>query len=137
MKDIILYIWQLPQNLVGLIVLAWLSLRKRVFTHVRPDWAKGATLYYVDGFDGGLSLGRHIFLNSKYINRDGLMELHEYGHTRQSKMFGPLYLFVIGIPSAIWAVCWGAKKNNPQPYESFYTERWADELGCINRNGDE
>lgn len=137
MRNILLYIWQLPQNLVGLVVLAWLSLRKRVSTKVSPDWAKGATLYYTEGFKGGLSLGRYIFLDARFIHHDGLTELHEYGHTRQSKMLGPLYLIVVGLPSVIWALCWDAKEESVCPYESFFTERWADRLGCINRDYNE
>ena len=28
--------------------------------------------------------------------------VHEYGHTIQSLIFGPLYLIVMGIPSTLW-----------------------------------
>ena len=56
--------------------------------------------------------------------------VHEYGHTIQSLIFGPLYIVVIGIPSMLWGVC-GVKKrlNNNVAYGSFFTEKWANALG--------
>ena len=30
------------------------------------------------------------------------VSVHEYGHTIQSLILGPLYLFVVGIPSFVW-----------------------------------
>ena len=31
-------------------------------------------------------------------------KVHEYGHTIQSIILGPLFLLVIGIPSCIWQI---------------------------------
>jgi hypothetical protein len=53
-------------------------------------------------------------------------------------MFGPLYLFAIGIPSlfgnAIWDTLfhkgWSAQKANDW-YMSRYPEKWANELGGV------
>jgi hypothetical protein len=59
---------------------------------------------------------------------------HEYGHAIQSRILGPLYLIIIGIPSIIWAALYGSiiprYKNN---YYRFYTEKWADKLMNIKR----
>jgi hypothetical protein len=61
---------------------------------------------------------------------------HEYGHCRQSRVLGPFYLLIIGIPSFIHALartlCWKLfhKKWN---YYKFYTEAWADKLGGVQR----
>lgn len=58
--------------------------------------------------------------------------VHEYGHTIQSLLLGPLYLLVIGVPSTIWGFLPGlAKKRREQgiSYFSFFTEKWANELG--------
>ena len=58
---------------------------------------------------------------------------HEYGHTIQSLIFGPLYLIVIGIPSFIWANIpriqrrW--RPGGLRAYFGFWTERWATALG--------
>ena len=50
----------------------------------------------------------------------------------QSRMLGWLYLFVIGIPSILWAAWWNEGQN--RSYYSFYTERWADRLGGVERD---
>ena len=54
--------------------------------------------------------------------------VHEYGHTIQSIILGPLYLLIIGIPSSIWAMTFN-NKGNTISYYSFYTEKWANVLG--------
>lgn len=60
---------------------------------------------------------------------------HEYGHTIQSKLLGPLYLFIIGIPSIVWASIYGTKlvPETKNGYYKFYTEKWADKLGQVER----
>lgn len=122
--DVLLYLWQLPQNLAGLFMLAWL----------RPEFSivfRTSKIYYSTEMRGGISLGRYIFLNEKYWDKGGDSELHEYGHGRQSLYLGPLYLFVIGIPSILWAAWWN--KDRGVSYYSFYTERLADRLGGVER----
>lgn len=58
--------------------------------------------------------------------------VHEYGHTIQSLILGPLYLLVIGIPSTLWGFLpsWNRKRKEQQlSYFSFFTEKWANTLG--------
>ena len=56
--------------------------------------------------------------------------VHEYGHTIQSIILGPLYLIIIGLPSMIWAkTTYFSKKDIRIPYSDFYTESWANYLG--------
>lgn len=56
--------------------------------------------------------------------------MHEYGHTIQSLIFGPLYLIVMGIPSTLWGFLFGKKRKERQiPYGVFFTEKWANHLG--------
>jgi len=84
--------------------------------------------------DGGISLGLFIFTPDKDEKRSGGMMAHEYGHTRQSLMLGPLYLAVIGVPSILWERlkwCRRLRREKGIPYSWFYTERWADRLGSI------
>lgn len=58
--------------------------------------------------------------------------VHEYGHTIQSLVLGPLYLLVIGIPSTVWGF-WPALNRKRQQeelsYFAFFTERWANVWG--------
>ena len=128
MKNFLLYIWQFPQNLVGLIVLAYCKL---FLKNVSKEKCEDITHYYYKKFSGGISLGNYIISYS----RNALTIKHEHGHQKQSLYLGPLYLFVIGIPSICWAGLYGTKlfpyKENG--YYEFYTERWAEQLGKVNR----
>ncbi len=57
---------------------------------------------------------------------------HEYGHTIQSLILGPLYLLVMGIPSTLWGFlpsCNKKRKEQKVSYFSFFTESWANALG--------
>jgi hypothetical protein len=82
---------------------------------------------------GGVSLGMFIFINGtrgEEWKNDTLV--HEFGHTIQSLILGPLYMFVIGIPSIIW--CNSKKyiklrKEKGVSYFDFYPEKWANHLG--------
>ena len=58
--------------------------------------------------------------------------VHEYGHTLQSLILGPLYLIVIGIPSTLWGFLPNLhkkRKDEQISYFSFFTEGWANRLG--------
>ena len=79
---------------------------------------------------GGIALGKYIIVSE---HSDLLTIRHEYGHCRQSKRLGWLYLFVIGIPSIIYAAWWVKFDKGRHDYYDFYTERWADKLGGIKR----
>ena len=124
LATVLLYLWQLPQNLLGLLLVKIL----------RPEDCyemEGELLCYASRMRGGISLGRYIILNITVKDYTGNSERHELGHARQSRMLGWFYLFVIGIPSILWAAWWNSSR--PMSYYSFYTERWADHLGGVNR----
>lgn len=58
--------------------------------------------------------------------------VHEYGHTIQSLLLGPLYLIVIGIPSTLWGFLpyYNTKrKEEGLSYFSCFTESWANAWG--------
>ena len=122
--DILLYIWQLPQNLLGLLLVKIL----------KPEDAydfEGVRLYYATRMKGGISLGRYIIVRSGFKGWKDQTERHELGHSRQSRMLGWLYLPVVGLPSLIWAAWWNENRN--KSYYAFFTEKWADALGGVNR----
>ncbi len=79
------------------------------------------------------SVGIFIFISESLDGR--LREeitVHEYGHTVQSLILGPLYPFVISIPSAVWCLTPRFVKMRAEKgisYYSFYTEKWANRLG--------
>ena len=124
-KDVLLYAWQLPQNLLGLLMIAI----------VRPediyDYEGVKLCYSYKRMRGGISLGRYIIVRSKFRGMNDQTEQHELGHCRQSQILGWLYLPVIGLPSLLWAAWWN--EGRKRSYFSFYTERWADRLGNVQR----
>ena len=119
MLKVLAYIWQLPQNLLGLLFLLFIRGEER-------HTLNGISFYYAKDFRGGISLGRYIILGDK---RERSVR-HEFGHCIQSRMLGPLYLIVVGLPSLIHA--WLCKCDDHSYYD-YWCERWADKLGGINK----
>lgn len=126
-KNILLWIWQLPQNLLGLLLMLILQgeTRHRLGT---------IRFYYLKTFPGGVTLGEYIFVGRK----QKLTVRHEFGHVLQSRYLGPLYLIVIGLPSLLHAGLNGVlnccdRVNHTEGYYHFYTEKWADRLGGVTR----
>lgn len=123
MKNILMYIWQLPQHIVGLILLLFIK------GEVKHKF-NGINYYFYDPFPGGISLGNYMIIGETWSQTIK----HEYGHSIQSRMLGPLYLFIVGIPSLIWAWLYGPIiKPTKNGYYKFYTEKWADKLGKVDR----
>lgn len=128
--------WGILQTLVGFVIFL-LHLGEKHF------WYHGAV---VTGWNHQFSASIGLFLFISYgqksdkkqkkdVSLEKLSErllIHEYGHTIQSLLLGPLYLPVIAIPSALWCFlpCCGRKREAEQiSYYSFYPEKWADRLG--------
>ncbi|MBQ6583491.1 MAG: hypothetical protein IJH77_06690 [Mogibacterium sp.] len=77
-------------------------------------------------------LGRNAFYGAEKEHMDERILFHEYGHTLQSVILGPLFLPVIALPSLIWAKSRGLRRyriRRNRSYYEFYPERWADALG--------
>lgn len=122
---IVNYLWQLPQLILGNIILR-ICLKIGLYTYYDHDINRLITIWCENA---GLSLGNYIFLPKHYTSS---ILKHEYGHSRQSVMLGPLYLIIIGIPSVLhfWIYRLLGKRWN---YYKFYTELWADKLGRVTR----
>jgi hypothetical protein len=64
---------------------------------------------------------------------------HELGHSLQSRYLGPLYLFVVGIPSIYGNLVNRGKHRNWTAsekalwYYNRFPENWADKLGGVKR----
>ena len=130
MKEVLLYIWQLPQNLLGLLLLLFYK-REKIYHKLN-----GRRFYYTKEMPSGISLGNYIIM--RYEDYSNGMK-HEYGHSIQSRYLGWLYLLVIGLPSLCgniydriahkkWSWQDSAKWYYNQPWE-----KWADELGGVVR----
>lgn len=115
----LLFLWQLPQNLVALLVMPFLG--RLTFVDYR---------HYCIGFAGkrfpknasGISLGSFAFFHPDYAHDAHTIRHEMDGHTVDSKLFGPLYLLIIGIPSILHL----AFKKEGSNYYDFYTERRAN-----------
>lgn len=79
----------------------------------------------------GLSLGLFIFTPEGDGDYAARVRVHEYGHTFQSLLLGPFYLFV-GIISVLWGILpvfQKMRETKNVPYTSCFTEKWASSLG--------
>lgn len=120
--------WGAVQTFLGFILF--------LFNFNRPHFFYRNAMVTVWKNRSGLSLGAFIFVPSfKDTSRTGIQRriiVHEYGHTIQSLILGPLYLPVIGLPSLIWNNVPALERRRIRrnySYYSFYTERWANHLG--------
>nr|BCX01108.1 MAG: hypothetical protein KatS3mg041_1154 [Bacteroidota bacterium] len=118
-----LWTWELPNTLCGLLglLLVWICWGRRA----RMYPYRSAWVVEVPAGRGawGLALGRFIFLRAGCADQ---MLAHEYGHVRQSRLLGPLYLPVIGLPSLLHAFWHRIRRGDPEQYLRFYTESWAE-----------
>lgn len=91
-----------------------------------------------------MSLGMFVFVTKEPYFYDKLKDeysleelsgrllVHEYGHTIQSLILGPLYLIVMGIPSTLWGFLPSLQRKRKEEglsYFAFFTEKWANYLG--------
>lgn len=138
MASVISYLWQLPQNLVGLLVR--LVCRIAYGAPVVENH-RGVSFYYYKCADMGVSLGAQVIMSE--LCRESLTSKdHEYGHCLQSRRLGWLYLIVIGLPSLfgnIYDRIFHTESNGWDfwsSYKWYYNqpvERWADKLGGVHR----
>lgn len=125
-SKIALFIWQMPQEFVGFYMLVFYYGRRRIDS---AETYKANYVFYIYKLKGGVSLSRFIFVNSSL--KGGALDFvrHEYGHSRQSMMLGPLYLLVVGLPSVVWGLLY--RPSWKKSYYWFWTEKWANKLGKV------
>lgn len=120
--------WGIIQNTLGFLIYVFLMIRNprrrkgRFFNSRVVSW----------DLDESAGIGMFIFLGDRRLKDPTRVLVHEYGHTIQSCILGPLYLFVIGIPSFIWAHYprfERNRRNGKYTYSRFYPESWANKLG--------
>lgn len=124
-KAVLLFLWQLPQNILALIIL--LVNRKSKVKHEDYYNVKYYTVKHL--CDRGTSLGNYILFDCDSVVTAKAVR-HEIGHQKQSVYLGWLYLFVIGLPSVAGNIVHRFIKFN---YYSQLWEAWADRLGNVNR----
>lgn len=123
MKKVLLYIWEAPQNILGLLL--------RLIYKGHDSIYEDAIVRRSVKMRGGISLGRYIIINQWSTAKT---VKHEYGHTIQSRRLGWFYLLLVGLPSIVWACLYGSViKPTLNGYYRFITECSADRLGGVDR----
>lgn len=120
--------WGLPVNLVGWIAFI-ICTKIKGYRWQHFGYAK---IVYMPWNAGGLSMGLFIFMKDQHKNKKWThdVRIHEYGHTWQCLLLGPLYYLVIALPSVIWCNCFaGYRKKHNIAYGKLYCEGWANAWG--------
>jgi hypothetical protein len=131
MLGVLKFIWQLPQNLIGLFLIL-------IF---RAEYDNKYRVWRIHNARFGVSLGDFILLHDSH---EEISVKHERGHQRQSLILGPLYLIVIGFSSAICNNLWDRIAHRSWPAEArirWYYNRFpennkffgADYFGEVSR----
>jgi hypothetical protein len=133
--------WEMPQTLLGNV---FSQFKNIIWQTDRVDLFGGVcfSIKYNHNHNSGISLGNFININTYNQGKDDFEKeiiseplfMHEYGHTIDSRLFGPLYLFVIGIPSLVSAIRAHQVENQPQGVSSHYFS-WCERRA--NRNARE
>ena len=136
---IFLYIWQLPQNIIGFLLTRKVEMKSSRNLYFHITGKNQDVIYYFkkNFFNSGVSLGNYIILDYYYMGKEVANNAirHEYGHQVQSKILGWLYLPLIGFPSIarnIWDRIAHKKWEKNRRYKWYYSgyhEKWADRLG--------
>jgi hypothetical protein len=127
-KFILLFIWQLPQNIVALVMLPFLG-KLRLISCKNYNYC-----FEAERMSGGISLGSFCFVSKSGAKRDTTIAHEQDGHVKQSHMLGWLYLIIIGIPSLCWS--WTYNPYSLKNYYKFYTEKWANKLAGLKTYSD-
>ena len=147
-KEILRAFWQLPQNIIG----TFLVCSKGFSEWFTCNDGEKVTVYYRSSMMGsGISLGDYIILDpiyKEFKEKFPSSKLipntvnHEHGHQKQSRILGPLYLIVIGLPSILGNIFsrlfhskWSQEKSDKWYYNQPW-EKWADKLGGVVRQED-
>ena len=122
--------WGFIMTIVGLLVSSVLAIAK-LFLKDKITFKPYHWIYSISvgpNFWGGCELGL-CFLRDQKSN--GNLAAHEFGHTFQNCLLGPLFPFMVAIPSATWY--WlrtiNPAKYSKKPYDSMWFEDAATQCG--------
>lgn len=132
-------IWQLPQYTLALLLYIVLKLRWRNgVTRLASGLfnAPSIAVFLVPSlFHSAVSLGGIVIMDRNITYTAHFMRAvrHEYGHSKQSLILGPLYLLVIGLPSILGNLYSRVAHKDSKWYYAQPWEHWADVLGDVSR----
>ena len=113
--------WGFPQTLIGYIV--YLICRK----YPRETYRNCIVTRW--GLKSSMGMGMFLFLGTE----NPQVRVHEFGHSVQSLILGPLFLPIMGIPSILWCnipYFRRMRKEKGVSYYSFSPESTANKLGA-------
>lgn len=127
MKQMLLYAWQFPQNICGVIAL---NIYKPTRVYILQN---GVEIYYSSKMRGGVTFGRTCIIDATHYRHSLIESLkrdtvrhNAIGHTRQSRLLGWLYFPILGCSLLLGKIL---GKNK---YE-FGMEKWADKIADVVR----
>jgi hypothetical protein len=122
--------WGIIMTVIGAVVSGILAIAKLFLKDkitFRPyHWVYGISVG--PAYWGGLELGL-CFLRD-HRSASTRLEAHEFGHTFQNTLFGPLFIFLVWIPSAVWY--WSNELGllkQTKSYDSMWFEDAATQCG--------
>ncbi len=127
MKIFLLFLWQLPQNLLGFIISLFIFKRRLTNEDIANKFVIKEVNWNIE-----LTLGRYLIIGK---NRPELALKHNiYGHGEQSVKYGPLYLLIVGLPAIILysLTVWGTL--DPSRYHTSWPEIEANDIANIYIN---
>lgn len=118
------FTWGIIMNIIGAVGAATFL----IMGH-KPTRHAGGVVFHTGHYWGGVSLGIFTFVceeaDEETIN-------HEFGHSIQNAIFGPLFPFIVAIPSfaRYWKFVYNNKKGIPnEDYDAIWFEGSATEWG--------
>lgn len=120
--------WGFSVNFIGAVAY-FICVYIKKYDHDKVGYSH---IVYLPWNQGGLSLGTFIFMKKDHPNKKWTYNtrIHEYGHTWQCLLLGPLYWLVVALPSAVWCNFFeGYRKKHNVSYYKLYCESWANNWG--------
>lgn len=122
--------WGCIMTLIGGLVSVILALVKVLsFGKIKVTFKPYYWLYSISvgpNYWGGCELGLCFLRDHKSA---GTLPAHEFGHTFQNCLFGPFFIFMVALPSAIWYWIHMLSKRKLKPYDSMWFEDAATQCG--------
>lgn len=133
LKLLFLFLWQLPQNILGTIC----SIKADTYRSIFANDNELVVVYFKPWFRSAVSLGDVVIMDNLLWDQpagdfDNHLN-HEHGHQIQSRILGPLYLPIIGLLSLLGNIVFRIFKIKSKYYYKLPWEWWADKLGGVVR----
>ena len=77
----ILFLWQLPQNIIALLMMPFIGKMKLI------RYELNSFVFECTKMNGGISLGNFVFVSPESVKKETVV-VHELGHVLQSRMLG-------------------------------------------------